>query len=201
MTMELIYAFLIALANNVDTVGVRVAYSLKGIKVPFGINLWIAFIALVVSALAAKSGQLMALVLPGKLGNIVSMILLIMVGLWLILEPFFSRNKEQEAKGANMLTILADPVEADRDNSKHIDLKEATILGIALSLNNIGGGLSAGILGINPAVIGVLSAFISILVFWMGNRLIGIIKHWNLGVRAPVAAGVLLIVIGIRQIF
>lgn len=199
--MDFFYALFIALANNVDTVGVRVAYSIKEIKVPFGINLWIGLIAFLISALAAKSGQLVAGILPGKLSNILSMVLLILIGLWLIVEPYFSRSKRQVMKGTNVLAILADPVEADQDNSKHIDFKEATLLGLVLSLNNIGGGLSAGILGISPLIIGSLSALLSLLIFWMGNQMIGLIKQWNLGPRAPVIAGVLLIIIGIRQIF
>lgn len=199
--MEIFYALFIALANNLDTFGVRVAYSIKGIKVPFGINLWIGLIAFFISALAAKSGQLVAVILPGKLSSILSMILLIIIGLWLIVEPYFSKTQKQEVKGTNMLAILADPVEADQDNSKHIDLREATLLGLALSLNNIGGGLSAGILGISPLIIGILSALLSLLIFWMGNQMIGLIKQWNLGHRAPVIAGVLLIIIGIRQVF
>ncbi|NLC77899.1 MAG: sporulation membrane protein YtaF [Clostridia bacterium] len=199
--MDVLSALLIALANNADTISVRVAYSLKRIKVSFGINLWIAFLAFIVSALAAGSGQLLADVLPGSAGSVLSMGLLILVGLWLIAEPFVGNKQEERRKGNRMLAILADPVEADQDQSKHIDFKEATLLGLALSLNNIGGGMSAGILGISPLLIGGLSGLISIIIFWMGNWLIGMLIEWNIGYRVSFVAGLVLIMIGIKQMF
>ncbi|MBV9851418.1 MAG: hypothetical protein JO250_17250, partial [Armatimonadetes bacterium] len=44
---------------------------------------------------------------------------------------------------------LGDPREADLDRSRDIDMREGTLLGLALSLNNVGGGLSAGLVHLN----------------------------------------------------
>lgn len=199
--MEFFYALFIALANNVDTIGVRMAYTVKGIKVSHAINFWIALIAFGISALASLSGELIASFLPAKLVSILSMVLLVLIGLWLIIEPYVNKPKKPVNRPPHMLDILADPVEADRDHSKHIDFKEATVLGMALSLNNIGGGLSAGILGINWLLMGLLSALISWLIFWAGNQLTDYIKKADWGMKAPVVAGLILIIIGLKQLW
>lgn len=200
--MELFYAFLLAIANNLDTLGVRVAYSLKGIKITPIINLWMALIAFIISAGAAGSGNLVASFLPDNFAGHLTMVLFILMGILLIIEPYYNKIKLKRSRGetANVLHILADPIEADQDGSRHIDLKEATLLGLALSLNNIGGGLTAGMIGINWVLIGLLSALFSFIIFWAGNQIVDILKPWNMGNKASLIAGLLLIAIGISQI-
>lgn len=61
-----VYAFLIALTNNFDNIGARIAYSIRGIKISSLINLWISVITFVISFLAAFSGTLISGTLGGK---------------------------------------------------------------------------------------------------------------------------------------
>ena len=86
------------------------------------------------------------------------------------------------------------------DNSKHIDFREATFLGIALSINNVGGGVSAGIIGLNSFWVGFLSAVLSFLALWAGNYVAEAFVRWHISQKASVVAGLLLIGIGIEQI-
>ncbi len=58
---------------------------------------------------------------------------------------------------------------SDMDDSKYIAFKEATLLAIALSINNIGGGMSAGMIGLNSFRVGFLSALLSFIALWAGN--------------------------------
>ena len=86
------------------------------------------------------------------------------------------------------------------DNSKHIDFREATLLGIALSINNVGGGLSAGMIGLNSFWVGFLSAVLSFIALWAGNYIAEFFVKLNIDKKTPVVAGLLLIAIGIEQI-
>lgn len=95
---------------------------------------------------------------------------------------------------------MLSPEKADRDNSKHIDFKEATLLGIALSLNNVGGGLSAGILGVNAFLVAFLSAVLSFVALWAGNYVSALFIRLNIAEKATIVAGLVLIAIGIEQI-
>jgi len=201
----LFYTIFIALANNVDNIGARIAYSIRGIKITTVINLWISVITFVISALAAFSGTAMSDLFSKRLSSVVSMVLLTAIGVWMIVDPYIRRRRAlvkepDEARRKNILNVFLNPEHADRDNSKHIDFKEATVLGIALSINNIGGGLGAGMIGLNSWLVGLFSAIISFLALWAGNYVTEFFVKWKLGNAATVTAGFILIAIGVEQI-
>ena len=198
-----LYAFLIALTNNFDNIGARIAYSIRGIKISISINLWISVITFVLSFLAAFSGKTISGALGKQFSSIIAMVLLTAIGSWMILEPWVKNwRSENRSRGnlKNISDILLNPEHADMDNSKHIDFKEATLLGIALSLNNVGGGLSAGMLGLDSFLVGFLSAVLSFAALWAGNYVSSFFIKLKIADKATVAAGLLLIAIGIEQI-
>jgi len=199
------YTFLIALSNNFDNIGVRVAYSIRGIKISNPINLWISVITFFISAFAAYSGTKLSGIFSKQMSSIVAMLLLSAIGTWMIIDHYKKKNdghmEETDVdSGQGILHILANPQKADMDNSKHIDFKEATVLGIALSINNVGGGLSAGMIGLNSFWVGLLSAIISFIALWGGNFISEYFIKWHIADKATVAAGIVLIAIGVEQL-
>jgi putative sporulation protein YtaF len=133
------------------------------------------------------------------------MLLLTAIGLWMIVAPFFKKDDyctdespQQKKKSASH--VLLNPQNADMDDSKHIDFREATLLGIALSINNVGGGVSAGMIGLNSFWVGFLSAVLSFIALWAGNYVAVFFIKWNISKKATVVAGLLLIAVGIEQI-
>ncbi|MBV7274804.1 manganese efflux pump [Clostridiaceae bacterium UIB06] len=202
--MHLFYVFLIALANNVDNIGVRIAYSIRGIKIDILKNLWISIITFIISSLSALSGTFISSILSRRVGAILSMIILTTIGFWIVLEPFskVKEIKNDAVKNKNLIcNILENPESADIDNSKDIDFKEATFLAIALSINNIGGSLSAGIIGLNSYFIGAFSAALSFIALWSGNYLAVLLNRYKIGNKAIIISGIILIIIGIKQVF
>jgi putative sporulation protein YtaF len=203
--MHLIYTVFIALVNNLDNISVRIAYSIRGIKITTLKNLWISVITFFISSLAAFSGRAVSQAFNNKISSIISMIMLVIIGLWIILEPYFKKEnkvkcEESSIQNSNIYNILKEPEKADADDSKDIDYKEATFLGIALSINNVGGSLSAGMIGLNSFFIGFFSAVISFLALWAGNYITEFFNKWNLTKKANIISGVILILIGIKQI-
>ena len=199
------YTFFIALTNNFDNIGVRIAYSIRGIKISTLINLWISVITFVISFFAAFSGTMISGVLSKGVSSLIAMLLLSAIGSWMILEPYLKKDNDcadesVQEDGKSAGHVLLHPQNADMDNSKHIDFKEATFLGIALSINNVGGGVSAGMIGLNSFWVGFLSAVLSFVALWAGNYVAEFFIKWNLSKKASVVAGLLLIAIGIEQI-
>jgi len=199
------YTFFIALTNNFDNIGVRIAYSIRGIRISTLINLWISVITFVISFFAAFSGTLISGVISKQLSSMIAMLLLTAIGSWMILEPYLKKDNDStdESVQGNKKSashVLLHPQNADMDNSKHIDFREATFLGIALSINNVGGGVSAGMIGLNSFWVGFLSAVLSFLALWAGNYVAEFFIKWNISNKASVVAGLLLIAIGIEQI-
>ncbi len=200
---NLFYTFFIALSNNFDNIGVRIAYSIRGIKITTLINIWISVITFFISFFAAFSGTMITGFFGKQLSSIIAMLLLVAIGSWMILEQYIKRNRNEESDQENassILHVLVRPEHADMDRSKHIDFKEATILGIALSINNVGGGLSAGMMGLSSLLVGLLSALISFIALWSGNYIAEFFIKWNLSNKATVVAGIALIAIGIEQV-
>jgi putative sporulation protein YtaF len=200
--LHFLHIFIIALTNNLDNIGVRIAYSIRGIKISTVINIWISVITFIISTIAAYSGTVLLGYLGKQLSSLLTMMLLSGIGSYMIYRQYLKRMCQgefgQDKKG--ICHILLKPENADLDNSKHIDFKEATILGIALSINNVGGGLSAGMIGLNPFWVGLLSAVLSFFILWAGNYMAEFFIKWNLSNKATIAAGVLLIAIGIEQV-
>ncbi len=202
---DFLYTFFIALTCNFDNFGVRIAYSIRGIRISTLINLWISVITFVISFGAAFSGTIISGLITKHISSLIAMLLLTGIGLWLILEPYLKTGSEHmngvvRENRKSACNVLLNPGHADMDNSKHIDFKEATLLGIALSINNVGGGISAGMIGLNSFWIGCLSAVISFIALWAGNYVAEFFIKRNLSSKAALVAGLLLIAIGIEQI-
>jgi putative sporulation protein YtaF len=201
--LHFLHIFIIALTNNLDNIGVRIAYSIRGIKISTVINIWIAVITFVISYFAAYSGTVILGYLGKQRSSLLTMILLSGIGSYMIYRQYLKRMCQGEFSQDNkkgICHILLKPENADIDNSKHIDFKEATLLGIALSINNVGGGISAGMIGLNPFWVGLLSAMLSFFILWAGNYMAEFFIKWNLSNKATIAAGILLIAIGIEQV-
>lgn len=100
-----------------------------------------------------------------------------------------------------LIRILKEPVAVDKDCSGTIDFKEACVLGLALTLNNLAGGVGGGMVGLNPGFTAFLALITSLVFFVIGLR-IGktYLSRW-IGERSTWIAGLALIAIGIYELF
>ncbi len=192
---SILYAFFIALINNIDNISVRIAYSLKGVKIDIYKNILISVITFIMSTLSAFLGDYLVNFISPSMCNIFTAIIFVCLGLYFIFEPYIKHKK-----ASNFIEIIMDPDNADIDNSKNIDFKEAIFLGIALNLNNIGGSLSAGVIGINIYLIGELSTLFSFISLWLGNYVANMFQNSIIYKKASLIAGIILILIGIKQL-
>jgi putative Mn2+ efflux pump MntP len=99
-----------------------------------------------------------------------------------------------------LIRILKEPVAVDKDCSGAIDFKEACVLGLALTLNNLAGGLGGGMAGLNPGLTALLALVTSLLFFVIGLK-VGqtYLSRW-IGERSAVIAGLALIAIGAYEL-
>jgi putative Mn2+ efflux pump MntP len=63
----------------------------------------------------------------------------------------------------------------------------------------VGGGVSAGMIGLNSFWVGFLSAVLSFIALWAGNYVAEFFIKWNISKKATLAAGLLLIAVGIED--
>jgi putative sporulation protein YtaF len=193
----------IALANNLDNTGVGMAFGMARIRLPSLMNLWIALVTFVITGLAVACGGRIAAFLSLPLAHALGGALLCAIGGWMVLTSLRSQNGEMEEADpggpVSLHRILTDPTSADQNRSHDIDLREATVLGVALSLNNLGGGFSAGLVHLSALWTALFSAVISFLVLWFGGWAGYRLGVTRVGKHAQTIAGALLLLIGLYE--
>ncbi|MGC8491907.1 MAG: sporulation membrane protein YtaF [Syntrophobacteraceae bacterium] len=205
---------LMAVSCNLDNVGIGIAYGARGISIPFGSNLLIAAITTLGTFLSTVFGRSMYLFLKPETANYIGSAILIGAGVWVAFydsvapAPQVLHTSENAAVMTEtprsffrrVLSILNDPCSADTDRSSHIDLKEGTVLGLALTLNNMANGVGAGLIGLNMVWL-ALSVFLFSIATIVAGLMIGS-RYGNrvFGRYSGLAAGLLLICIGIFEL-
>lgn len=193
----------IALANNLDNTGVGIAFGMARIRLSPWMNLWIALVTFVITGLAVACGDRIAAFLSLPLAHALGGVLLCAIGAWMAISSLRSQNRHGEDDDpdgpVSLRRILTNPARADQNQSHDIDLREATVLAVALSLNNVGGGFSAGLVHMSAVWTALFSAAISFLVLWFGGWAGDQLGVTRVGKHAQTIAGALLLIIGLYE--
>jgi putative sporulation protein YtaF len=212
--MSLLTAFLIALSCNLDNVGVGISYGARGIRLPFCTNLYIAVLTAAGTCLAMVLGEQTFLLISPEIGAILGGAILVVMGAWVIVQETFLRDRQSpepqpagpgrdptpKSLWQRLLATLDNPSLADLDQSGHIDLKEGTLLGLALLLNNLPNGVAAAMIKLPVLLTTLAVGVLSILTFWLGLGIGRRIEaRWN-GKWVWVTSGLILMGIGILEI-
>ncbi|MBD7983233.1 manganese efflux pump [Sporosarcina sp. Sa2YVA2] len=181
--MTFITVLLIGIVANLDNVGISISYGLRFNRIPFKYNLIISIISFIFAFFSLKAGDYFADIFSLQTANWIGGSLLITIGIWLVVKTLFFAQSQTSKE------LVA------------IDYKEAILLGFVLALNCLTIGFSAGITGAPPILtafsIGAFSIISIIIGVQLGHR-IG--KTW-FGKNADSVAALLLIIIGLYEIF
>ncbi|MGB9825070.1 MAG: manganese efflux pump, partial [Desulfofundulus sp.] len=171
-------------------------------------------------------GSLVAKYIQAHLANIIGSSIIVGVGAWIILQSWINPSDNtaepvcQETSGSAapqsgaekilefhikslgiFVRILREPWRADVDFSKEIDGKEAFLLALALTINNLASGFGGGIVGINIPFTAVMVFVFSLLTLAcsvkFGHKYL---SRW-LGKWAGVVSGLILIFVGVYEFF
>ncbi|WP_138494687.1 sporulation membrane protein YtaF [Paenibacillus pinistramenti] len=203
MSYHLLAILAIGLASNLDNAGVGIAYGVRKIRIPWYSNLAVALISFLGTLLSGMFGSLLSSWVHPWISKIAGSAVIILVGIWVLLQSSIEqKSKAPLPEGAgNFARLLRNPEEADKDLSNTISLSEATVLGIALAMNALAGGFNAGVTQLNiwltSLSVGIFSYLLFALSFWFGKKY----AAEKLGSRATVISGILLILIGLAQVW
>ncbi|MBP2000712.1 putative sporulation protein YtaF [Paenibacillus shirakamiensis] len=200
-TYHLLAVLIIGLASNLDNAGVGIAYGVRKIRIPWYSNLAIAIISFLATVLSGLFGSLISAWVEPWVGQLVGTLVIVGVGVWVVIQPFLEQKKSLPEHSGHITRLLSNPEEADRDLSQSISLGESILLGAALAMNALAGGFNAGITHLNVWLtslsVGVFSFLLLSLCSLFGEKY----AAEKLGNRATVISGLLLIIIGIHQMF
>lgn len=192
----------LAIAANLDNAGVGIAYGVRKIHISSVANLIVALISGLATWLSALVGRFMRYYIHPGVATWIGAIVMFAVGVWVLSDPFRQKWKQNRSSNQNVLgRILDDPSAADFDSSKTISLLEATVLGVALAMNAFAGGFDAGVTHLD---VWITSLFVSIFSYVLLGLSAMIGRRYaarTLGDHATLIAGLLLILIGVHQVW
>ena len=193
--MQWLTILLIGIAANIDNLGISVSYGLKSIKVPFLYNIIISIISIICAFFSITVGSFLSNYFSQSIANFAGGSLIIGLGVWFIItSPLFTKNDVTRME-------ITRPVLSNLDKTKTITLKESFFLGFVLSLNCLTIGFGAGITGVPSLFTSISIGVFSLISISIGVMLGNKIGNTIFGNYSNSIAGLLLIVIGIYEIF
>ncbi|MBW5470615.1 sporulation membrane protein YtaF [Brevibacillus formosus] len=191
---------LVSLAISMDSVSVGLTYGLRNMKMPFLSLVVVSGCSFAVVYGVMLVGSSLTEWLTPEIGKYIGAAVLILMGLFTLWRLIATRSgteaQESTAESSNavvaaekqeeqepivllsqfrifgvMIQILKDPSKADADRSGHIMGWEAVMLGLALSLDAFGAGISLTFLGYSPLLVALCIAVMSALLLVVGIAL------------------------------
>ncbi|WP_199426782.1 sporulation membrane protein YtaF [Thermaerobacillus caldiproteolyticus] len=218
--MKYVSMLMLALAVSLDSLSVGITYGLRKMKFPFRSIMVIALLSGIMLLFSMYVGTFLVLVLPVQVERWAAAFILIALGVWAIYNVVRKQEDEDESVEQRLIPpartriwrlrlnrfgiviqILKRPSMADLDGSGTISMKEAMLIGIALSMDAFGAGLSASFLGYSPIVLAVLVSIMNIVFIRFGLRTGYKFSKIKVMKKATMIPGTILICLGIAKIF
>jgi putative sporulation protein YtaF len=200
--MHYLSVLLIGLAANLDNLGISVSYGLKSTRIPMLSNLIISIVSMICAYLSIFAGTFISFFVSVGVANFVGGLIIIGIGVKCFVDSYYVKPSAREVKVDSQYTyVISHPDDADVNHDKVISVKESIFLGFALAINCLAMGLGAGITGVSPVLTTCSIGLFSFLSIWCGIKLGSKLCGRNIGKYSNLAAGVLLILIGIYEIF
>ncbi|TDQ39150.1 sporulation membrane protein YtaF [Aureibacillus halotolerans] len=203
---SLFFLSLLAFAVSLDGFAVGFTYGVRGIRVPLLALVIISLCSALTFLMAMQFGTFIEQFLSVEVAESMGGWLLICIGMWvliqMIISSFSNRTHSAAENGGpkQLLHVVKSPSSADMDASGHISGTEAVFLGIALSLDALGAGISAAFLSFSPVWMTLAIVLSSLLCLrsgiWLGHTM----SNPRLMRAFSVFPSVMLIMIGLWKV-
>lgn len=181
---------LVAVVSNLDNLTIGFAFGMRGQRVGGAPNLVIAAITMAATAGAMSSGRAVATLLPPASGSVAGGSIIVAIGAATAIVSVTALRRPVTDPSAGV--VLLERVLGGR---AALSCRDAVPIGVALSLNNIGTGVGAGVAGVSALATTLLAGALS-LIFVGGGSRVGWSISRRVGRRAPLIAGIVLIGLG-----
>ena len=189
-TMLWLSAVLIAAVSNLDNLGVGTAFGMRDTPVSALANLIIAAVTMAATAIAMTFGRALSQLIAPSIGSALGSAIIIAVGAGTV--TTWIRTIRTPARSP--IPAAAPPTNALHPNT--ISPREALALGVALSMNNLGAGVGAGVAGVPAVATTLLAGTFSLLAVGGGSRIGSSVGRSAFGRGAPLIAGLALLAVG-----
>ena len=183
-------AVIIAAVSNLDNLGVGTAFGMRDTAVAAFANLIIAAVTMAATAIAMTFGRALSQLIAPSIGSGLGSAIIIAIGAWTVIA--WIRTSRRPARSPI-------PAGAPPTNVLHLSTispREALALGVALSMNNLGAGVGAGVAGVPALATTLLAGTFSLLAVGGGSRIGSSVGRSVFGRSAPLIAGLVLLAVG-----
>lgn len=205
--MHIISAILISTSANLDTFVAAISYGMKKIKLNPVSILLITLITTCGTYVSMYFGLEITKFISISISNYIGSIMLICIGICMIINYIRKYNiKEDELEfekieNITYIQVLNNPIKADKDFSGHLDVKESIFLALALTINNVGIGISASIAGINIYLNTFCSLVVTIISLYLGLYIGNSYLSKFFGKYVDLVGGLVILLIGFYEFF
>jgi putative sporulation protein YtaF len=182
LLFKILESIVFVAALSTDALIASIAYGSNKIKIPLTSLQVISFLCTIILGISLLLGTCAKQYIPNSLLHFVSFGILFILGIIKLLDNMIKSiidkhtviKKQIRFNLLNLnfiLSIYADPKEADVDESKILSPKEALSLAIALSIDNMAAGIGAALSNISIPAVLVASLLLSMLAIKSGELL------------------------------
>lgn len=184
-----ISSLFLAISSSIDSLGIGITYGIKNTKISFSSKIILFVLSLSISFSSIFLGYFLNNFISTTITSSIGSLILIFIGICIIFKTIFeNKNKKNNYYDFNFSNL--------------IDPKEAIVLGLALSLDSFGIGLSYSLINTNCILFPILISFFQILFLsigiLLGKKLKSISKFPDF--IYGFISGILLILIGLTKI-
>ena len=185
--MSVLPSLLFGISASLDALLVGCALGLQKVPLPVKHNLLISAVTLIGTVISISLGNLLLPLIPGEIATRTGSSILILFGLYYTGKWLVSRWRCREKKKFA--------------EHRNLTLPQTLALGCALSMNNIGIGFSASITGLPFLPASISTFFCSFGFLTLGSRLGRSVLLQQVGEYADPISGLLLILLGLWQLY
>lgn len=184
---------LLAISLSLDALGVGLAYGLRRIKIPLIPKIFICIFSILYSGAALAIGKSLLAILPPYVSKLVGIVILSLMGICIVIQALLKNGDSKPSEGilrredktllkivikslGITIQVIKNPIKGDIDKSGIIDVTEALLLGLALSVDAIGVGIGSALAGFNsiliPFLVGLFQLVFLKTGLYLGGRLV-----------------------------
>lgn len=197
--MQFFPSLLFGISASLDALLVGISYGIRQVYIRLWQNLFISGVSLLGTCLSIGAGHLLLPCFPGFVSRYAGSLVLMLFGLYYIAKWLGTLRRRRRQSAPETDTSLNTASRAREPCS--LAPGEVLALSLSLSLNNLCIGLSASLAGLTLLPAAAATFVCSLLLLFLGNRLGRSPLLQLAGCAAEPLSGILLVSLGLTQLF
>ncbi len=186
---------------TLDNFPLGVAYGVKGVRMKAATIGLITLLPVGGTLMGMVAGRYAGQWLSAAAANWIGSAVFVALGVWTLWDTLRYKKHTHTPEAFSPAIALHTLDGETPAKLRHVSLKEALVLALALSINNLGGGIGAGISCLNLTGVTLLTLLFGCLLLMLGYRLGAGFKTSLNGKWPGIVSGFLMLGLGIYEVF